>query len=181
MKQLTYDEMVAAMRSNDAQCDGRFYVGVHSTRIYCLPSCKARLPKLSNVRFYATREDALAAGLRGCKRCRSDRFPDVLPDWIKRLVSFMREHQNERLSEACLVTSAGVDITTIRRHFTKKLGMTPLAFNRRQRLLHARRLLESGTDYLTCVYECGYESASGFRDAFVRQFGVTPGRLHAQK
>ncbi len=181
MKQISYEAMVAAMQSNDSRCDGQFYVGVHSTGIYCLPSCRARLPKLSNVRFYSTREDALAAGLRGCKRCRSDRFPDVLPEWVRRLVSFMREHQNERLNEACLTTAAGVDITTIRRHFTQKLGMTPLAFNRRQRLLHARRLLESGMDYLTCAFESGYESASGFRDAFVRQFGITPGRLHDNK
>ena len=71
MKQLDYNGMVAAMRANDASCNGQFYVGVHSTGIYCLPSCPAKLPKLSNVKFYPSREEAVAAGLRGCLRCKS--------------------------------------------------------------------------------------------------------------
>ena len=71
--------MVQAMQQNDATFDGRFYVGVHSTGIYCLPSCKAKLPLLKNVVFYESREEAIAAGLRGCKRCRAAQFPDLLP------------------------------------------------------------------------------------------------------
>ncbi|MDX9858020.1 MAG: Ada metal-binding domain-containing protein [candidate division Zixibacteria bacterium] len=176
MIQLSYETMVRAMRTNDRRYDGRFYVGVRSTGIYCLPSCPARLPLLKNVRFYATREEAIAAGLRGCKRCRSDRYPDVLPEWVRQVVAFMREHRTRRLTERMLAQTAGVDITTIRRHFRHHLGMTPLAFNRRQRLLYARELLASGANYLSAAYECGYESSSGFRDAFRREFGITPGR-----
>ncbi|PWB74967.1 hypothetical protein C3F09_03125, partial [candidate division GN15 bacterium] len=163
--------MIRAMRTNDARFDGQFYVGVHSTGIYCLPSCKARLPRLENVRFYSTREEALAAGLRGCKRCRSDRFPDVLPDWVKRLIVYMRENRTTRITEQTLVAQAGVDITTVRRHFKAQLGMTPLAFNRRQRLFYGKHLIESGIDCLNAGYECGFESSSGFRTAFARQFG----------
>ena len=73
MQTLTENQMIHAMQTNDSRYDGRFFVGVHSTGIYCLPSCKARLPKLKNVRFYPTREDALAAGLRGCKRTSASR------------------------------------------------------------------------------------------------------------
>lgn len=172
--------MVRAMRTNDRTYDGRFYVGVHSTGIYCLPSCPARLPLLKNVVFYTTREDAIVAGLRGCKRCRSDRYPDILPEWVHAVVAFMRDNRTRRLTERTLAEIAGVDITTIRRHFRQRLGTTPLAFNRRQRLLHAKDLLASGMDYLNAAYECGYESPSGFRDAFRREFGVTPGRYPAR-
>ena len=176
MRRLSYETMVRAMRTNDRSYDGQFYVGVHSTGIYCLPSCPARLPLLKNVIFYPTREEAIAAGLRGCKRCKSDRFPDTLPEWVRDIVAFMRDNRTERLTESVLAEIAGVDITTIRRHFRNRLGMTPLAFNRRQRLMHARELLASGMDYLSAAYECGYESPSGFRDAFRREFGITPGR-----
>ena len=179
MREITYDEMVHAMRANDSRSDGRFYVGVHSTGIYCLPSCKARVPLLKNVKFYPTREDALAAGLRGCKRCHSDRYPDVLPDWVKRLIVFMRENKTVRLTERMLVEQAGVDATTVRRHFKVVLGISPLQFNRAQRLLYAKQLIQDGTDCLNAGYECGFESASGFRTAFVRQFGRPPGEYYA--
>jgi AraC-like DNA-binding protein len=59
--------------------------------------------------------------------------------------------------------------------------MTPLAFHRKLRLAYARRLLESGYDYLGAAYECGYQSASGFREAFVRQFGRPPGSYYARR
>jgi AraC family transcriptional regulator of adaptative response/methylated-DNA-[protein]-cysteine methyltransferase len=177
----SYKEMVEAMTQSDATYDGKFYVGVHSTGIYCLPSCKAKKPKLKNVVFYPTREEAIAAGLRGCKRCRSEKFPDVLPDWLHSVLRFMRENRIERLNESKLIKMAGVDISTIRRYFKTHLGMTPLAFHRKLRLNHARRLIESGYDYLSAAYECGYESASGFREAFARQFGKPPGRFYAKQ
>lgn len=173
--------MVKAMTRNDATYDGKFYVGVHSTGIYCLPSCKAKKPKLENVVFYLTREEAIAVGLRGCKRCRSEKFPDVLPAWLYATLKFMRENRTERLNESKLIQMAGVDISTIRRYFKTHLGMTPLAFHRKLRLNYARRLIESGYGYLSAAYECGYESASGFREAFVRQFGQPPGRFYVNQ
>lgn len=169
--------MVTAMTANDASFNGLFYVGVHSTGIYCLPSCKARLPKLRNVVFYPTREEAIAAGLRGCKRCHSDRYPDTLPAWVRPVIQYMHEHRAEKLTESMLARIAGVDITTMRRHFKQQLGLTPLQFHRKQRLRYARQMLESGRDFLSAAYECGYESASGFREAFQREFGVAPGKV----
>ncbi|MGB8657830.1 MAG: Ada metal-binding domain-containing protein [Candidatus Zixiibacteriota bacterium] len=178
---LSYQEMVHAMAKSDSAYDGKFYVGVHSTGIYCLPSCKARKPQLKNVIFYVTREEAIAAGLRGCQRCKSEKFPDVLPAWLHTVLRHMRDNRTERLNQGKLTHMAGVDISTIRRYFKTHLGMTPLAFHRKIRLDYARRLIESGHDYLSAAYECGYESASGFREAFVRQFGKPPGRFYAER
>jgi len=181
MKTLSHAEMVGAMRRKDGGYDGRFYVGVHSTGIYCLPSCRAKPPKLENVAFYLTREEAIAAGLRGCKRCRSERYPDVLPEWLHRVLRYMRTHHTERLNEDKLIAMTGVDISTVRRYFKTHLQTTPLAFHRKLRLEHARRLIEAGTDYLQAAFECGYESSSGFRSAFERQFGRPPGRYYAAR
>jgi len=172
--------MVRAMREKDSGFNGQFYIGVHSTGIYCLPSCTARAPLLKNVRFYPSREDALSAGLRGCKRCKSDKYPDVLPDWVKRLITFMRENKTIRLTEHDLSVASGVDITTVRRHFRAQLEMTPLAFHRRQRLLNAQGLLSAGSTTLDAAYESGYESPSGFNAAYKKEFGFSPGRSHAR-
>jgi AraC family transcriptional regulator of adaptative response/methylated-DNA-[protein]-cysteine methyltransferase len=181
MMEIEYEIMVRAMRENDSSYDGLFYVGVHSTGIYCLPSCKAKLPQLKNVVFYASREDAIAAGLRGCKRCRAEKFPDVLPDWLHDVLSYMGEHLGERLNEDRLIGMTGVDISTVRRYFKNHLDTTPLAFHRRQRLLYARRLIESGQDYINAAFECGYESVSGFREAFYKAFGEPPGRFYVKR
>jgi methylphosphotriester-DNA--protein-cysteine methyltransferase len=173
-------DMVDAMRHNDASFNGRFIVGVHSTGIYCLPSCRARLPLLKNVRFYPGVEDARKAGLRACKRCQPDQYPNAEPSWLQPLVAYMRNHPDTRLTEHALVERAGVDISTIRRTFRHQYGTTPLAHHRQLRLERARQLIESGMDYLAAAYECGYESASGFRDAFARKFGQPPGSLHGK-
>lgn len=173
--------MVTAMRESNAAYNGRFYVGVHSTGIYCLPSCRAKLPLMKNVVFYVIREEAIAAGLRGCKRCKSEQFPDVLPKWLMPMVKRMNENLSAKLSESLLRQWAGVDSTTIRRYFKEHVKTTPLSFHRKLRLNHARRLIESGESYLNAAYDCGFESSSGFRDAFVKQFGFPPGSVDARQ
>lgn len=178
MKLPEYRRMVEAMMASDQGFDGKFYVGVHSTGIYCLPSCKARKPLLKNVKFYPTREEAIAAGLRSCKRCAAERYPDYLPAWLHRVLRHMREHKQDRLNEIALIKLSGVDISTIRRYFKYHLDATPLSFHRRIRLNFARELIEQGEDYLAACYECGYESASGFREAFTKQFGKPPGAFY---
>ena len=169
------------MQNSDRSFDGLFYVGVQTTRIYCLPSCKARTPLVKNVLFYSTREEAIADGLRGCKRCYSDRYPDVLPTWLTDVIAYMRNNYETRLDETTLSQMTGVDISTVRRHFKHNLNMTPLAFHRRLRLKYARSLLEDGENYLSVAFATGYESSSGFREAFYREHGINPGAIDATR
>ncbi|GMA96708.1 hypothetical protein GCM10025881_35320 [Pseudolysinimonas kribbensis] len=75
-----FDEMYGALASRDARFDGQFIAGVHSTGIYCRPSCPAVTPKPGNVSFYRTAAAAHEAGLRACKRCQPDAVPGS-PDW----------------------------------------------------------------------------------------------------
>jgi AraC family transcriptional regulator of adaptative response/methylated-DNA-[protein]-cysteine methyltransferase len=172
---LTRSTMVAAMRNDDARYDGRFFVCVTTTRIFCLPSCKAKLPNLENVRFVRSKGEAKDAGFRGCKRCRAESFPDVRPAWFTKLLLHLRRNPRTKVNEGELASLAGVDISTVRRTFRAVLHTTPTAFHRRIRLAHARELLERGADIITAGMESGFESASGFREAYLREFGRVPG------
>src|SRR5438105_9926046 len=87
--------MYARMLESDASCNGRFFTGVLTTGIYCLPACKARKPKPGNVKFFPTCEAARAAGLRPCKKCHPDDFArgaDPVLEDIEMLVAEIRAH-----------------------------------------------------------------------------------------
>jgi AraC family transcriptional regulator of adaptative response/methylated-DNA-[protein]-cysteine methyltransferase len=170
--------MVAAMRANDTNYDGQFYVCVRTTGIYCLPSCKAKLPILKNVMFLGTREDAIKAGFRGCKRCKSEFYPDVSSPWLGAALSFLRKGVHYKIREQELADYIGVDISTIRRYFKSYMQTTPMAYHRKLRLEFARSLIKGGADYLTAAFESGFESSSGFRDAFEKMYGCSPGRIN---
>lgn len=181
MKPLTYQKMLAATLEHDATYDGKFYVGVSTMKIYCLPSCRAKLPLIKNILFFRDRTEALAAGFRGCRRCKAESFPDVSPAWLADFLAFMRKEQTARINASKLVALNGIDISTIRRHFKAQFQTTPMAFHRKLRLAHARKMIEEGAGYLTAAYECGYESASGFREAFIKEFGLPPGKYYASR
>jgi AraC family transcriptional regulator of adaptative response/methylated-DNA-[protein]-cysteine methyltransferase len=174
----THDEMIKAMQNDDASYDGKFFVCVKSTKIYCLPSCKAKLPLVKNVIFLEAREEAIAAGFRGCKRCRSEFFPDTRPVWLGQVVEMIKQSNTRKLDEVSLAEVAHVDISTIRRFFKSYMHTTPMAMHRKLRLEHAHSLIKRGTDYLTAAYETGFESSSGFRDAFIKHYGYPPGRAN---
>ncbi len=170
--------MVRAMLNRDRRYDGVFFVCVRTTMIYCLPSCRAKKPMLKNILFLPTRAEALQMGFRGCKRCRAADFPKIAPKWLDGVIEEMKSTTSSRLSERDLTVAAGVDISTIRRYFKAQFGTTPTAFHRKMRLQHARQLIERGVNYLEAAFESGFESSSGFRDAFKKEFDSTPGRNH---
>jgi AraC family transcriptional regulator of adaptative response/methylated-DNA-[protein]-cysteine methyltransferase len=179
-RKLTQDEMVRAMQEDDTSYDGKFFVCVKTTHIFCLPSCKAKDPYVKNVLFLPTKEKAVEAGFRGCKRCRSEFYPNLSPQWLEVVLAYMRNELRSKIRERDLAGAAKVDISTIRRYFSSYMHTTPMAFHRRLRLQYAKTLIECGTDYLTAAYECGFESSSGFRDAFTKHFGTTPGRTNGK-
>lgn len=181
MGSLTHKKMLAATLRHDAAYDGRFYVGVNTMKIYCLPSCKAKLPLLKNIVFFKNRDEAIRAGYKGCKRCKADSFPNVSPAWLAGFLELLRKEKTARLSASQFVALAGVDISTIRRYFKSSFRSTPAAFHRKLRLAHAKEMIEKGTGYLTAAYECGYESASGFREAFIKEYGLPPGKYYASR
>lgn len=173
--------MLKACINSDATYDGKFYVAVKSTKIYCLPSCSAKQPLEKNILFFDTREEAISAGFRGCLRCKSEFYPDVKPKWLEKVNDFLISNKNLRLRELQLAEVAGVDITTIRRYFKYYHHMTPLNYHRKIRLNFAKELIKKGTGQITAAYKIGYESVSGFRDAFVKEFSITPGEINGNR
>lgn len=180
MANFSYKTMLQAFKNSDQSFDGKFYVAVKSTGIYCLPSCKARLPMEKNIIFMTTRDEAIQSGFRGCLRCKSEFYPNVNPKWLKEIKKHLDNSINKKVTETELVTLANVDISTIRRYFKYHFKFTPLSYHRKKRLLHAKNLIASGFNYINAGYESGFESVSGFRDAFYKEFAQTPGEINGE-
>jgi AraC family transcriptional regulator of adaptative response/methylated-DNA-[protein]-cysteine methyltransferase len=130
------------------------------------------LPK--NVEYFPSAQAALFAGYRPCKRCRPLE-PDDRPEWLSELLADVERNPTARIMDADL-KSRGIDPTTVRRYFLRQYGMTFQAFTRARRLAGALERIREGVALDAVVFESGYDSHSGFREAFTRTFGETPGR-----
>jgi AraC family transcriptional regulator of adaptative response/methylated-DNA-[protein]-cysteine methyltransferase len=181
MKQLpSIQEMEHAMNARDASYDGVFYLAVRTTGIFCRPSCPARKPKVENVEFFARTEDAVFAGYRPCKRCRPMHAAGEAPEWIERLLERVDANPGERIPDA-EVRAMGIEPARVRRFFQERFGMTFQAYCRGRRLGGALASLRGGARIDDAVFDHGYESHSGFRDAFTKLFGAPPGRAEASR
>jgi AraC family transcriptional regulator of adaptative response/methylated-DNA-[protein]-cysteine methyltransferase len=170
----TANEMQRASQTRDASYDGIFFLGVRTTGVFCRPSCPARKPLPENARYFPSVSKALFAGYRPCKRCRPLDTGGRPPDWIARLLAGVEKNPTQRFTDTEL-RSAGIDPVRTRRYFLKHYGMTFQAFCRARRMREALDDLRRGTDLDDVALGHGYESHSGFRDAFVKTFGRPPG------
>ena len=170
------EEMFRAFATRDARYEGVFFTGVRTTGIFCRPTCSARKPKHRNVEFYASVADALAAGYRACLRCRPLEPVGATPDWVRGLVAAVEAEPTRRWSDRELREQFDLDPTRVRRWFLKTHGLTFHAYSRARRLASAMAHVKEGRPLTNVAYDHGYESLSGFRDAFTRTFGTTPGR-----
>ena len=167
-------EMQRAYLGRDPVYNGLFFVGVRTTAIFCRPTCPARSPLPKNVEYFPTAAAALFAGYRPCKRCRPMAVDDQ-PDWVAKLIEDVERDPAARITESDL-RQRGVDPATVRRHFLRHYGMTFQAYTRSRRLSCAFRSIRAGMPLDEAILSSGYESHSGFRDAFVQTLGCTPGQ-----
>ena len=166
-------EMQRAYQQKDARYNGVFFLGVRTTGIFCRPVCPARKPLPRNVEYFASAREALFAGYRPCKRCRPMNDSNQ-PPWLGDLLSVLDLEPGRRVREADL-KARGLDPATVRRFFQKTYGMTFQAYARARRLSLTFRSIREGASVDDAVFESGYESPSGFREAFEKAFGTTPG------
>ncbi len=169
----TADVMYRALAARDPSFDGLFYVAVKTTRIFCRSVCYARTPKRENVEFYAKPHDALYAGYRPCLRCRpldSGRQPAPV---VEKLLAAVEADPSGRLRESDL-TKMGIEPTTARRAFQRYCGMTFHAYHRARRMGLALTGVREGKSMLDLQLDHGFESPSGFREAFAKVFGAAP-------
>ncbi len=168
-------EMYQALCDRDAAYEGVFFAGIRTTGIFCRPTCSARNPRAENVEYYGSTRDALLAGYRPCKRCRPLQPNGATPDWLLPLLDEVERDPARRWKDADL-REMNLDPGRVRRWFQNNHGMTFHAYQRSRRLGLALGRLRHGHDLTQAAYEHGFESLSGFRDAFGQVFDVTPGR-----
>ena len=168
-------EMERAYQSSDSTYDGVFFLGVRTTGVFCRPSCGARKPLARNVEFFATPREAVFAGYRPCKRCSPLSAVGEPPSWAGRLLTEIERDPSRRFTDAML-RGMEIDPAKARRFFNKNYGMTFQAYCRGRRLGKAFEEIKNGADLDDVTLGHGYESHSGFREAFARIFGTTPGK-----
>lgn len=169
------DDMYRALVERDASFEGLFFACVRTTGIFCRPTCHARKPKPENVEFAATIQDALHRGYRPCQLCDPMSIGTGAPNWLEPLLDDIRTQPDLRLKDHDLRVR-GLDPVQVRRTFKRHFGITFQEYQRAIRLGTAMKALHDGAPTIDAGMEAGFESDSGFREAFRRVFGDTPGR-----
>lgn len=167
--------MERAYKSSDTSYDGIFYLAVTSTGIFCRPSCSARKPLPKNVEYYASTREAIFAGYRPCKRCKPLEVHGTPPEWVSKLLNMIDADPTARYNDQFL-RSIGIDPARARRYFLKNYNMTFQAYCRGRRLGISFEKIRQGKDLDDVALGYGYQSHSGFREAFSKTFGISPGK-----
>ncbi|HSV68703.1 MAG TPA: AlkA N-terminal domain-containing protein [Methylibium sp.] len=182
------DAAYRAWETRDARFDGRLFVGVTSTGIYCRPVCRVRLPKRANMRFYGNAASAERDGFRPCLRCRPELAPGLsLADSSQTLAEqaalLMREavHGGRAVSVPAIAARLGVTDRHLRRIFQAAHGVTPIDFLTTQRLLLAKQLLTDTAEPVTAIaHASGFESLRRFNAAFAQRYRLSPSALRRE-
>ncbi len=164
-----------AVVARDATQDGAFVFAVRTTGVFCRPGCGARTPRRENVEFFDAPSRALAAGYRPCKRCRPLEAPSAAPAWVGAVFERL-ERSSARVSPAEL-RGAGIHPVRAARWFQEHMGMSLHAFQHSLRLGASVDRLRGGAPVSETAAASGFESESGFRDAFRRALGDAPSHL----
>lgn len=183
---LTNPDYYSALLSRDHKFDGRFFVGVSSTRIYCRPVCRVRTPKQANCTFYPSAAAAQQAGFRPCLKCRpelapglacidaSRRYAKIAAQLIE--CGFLAEH-------SCMDLAARLGVTDrhLRRIFVAAYGVSPIAYAQAQRLLHAKCLLtDTGLPLSEVALTAGFKSLRRFNELFRARYNLIPSSIRKQ-
>ena len=180
---LDSDQCYRALRSHDSRFDGRFFVGVSTTRVYCRPVCTARTPNRVNCSFFPSAAAAEIQGFRPCLRCRPELAPGyAVVDANRRLAqSAAGMIEDGRLADARLPQLAealGVTDRHLRRVFQQEFGVAPVEYAQTQRLLLAKRLLtDTDMAVLDVAMASGFASLRRFNHLFRTRYRLTPAEL----
>ena len=172
-----------ALRARDARFDGRFFVAVSSTRIYCRPVCTVKPPKLENCRFYPSAAAAEVAGYRPCLRCRPELAPgnasvDATTRMAQAAASLIEDRTPDAEGLVAVASKLGITDRHLRRVFGDEFGVSPVEFAQTQRLLLAKRLLtDTGLPITEVAFASGFGSLRRFNALFKQRYRLQPGQL----
>lgn len=162
-----------ALVTRDEQFVGIFYVGVKTTGIFCIATCRARKPKFENVEFYTEVKDLLRNGYRPCKICKPTENTNEPPKEVQKAIDLLNASKDRRLSDWQL-KQEGISPEKIRRWFNKHHGVTFQAYQRMIRINLAYQELKKGNSVTDSAYSSGYDSLSGFGYTFKKLLGKSP-------
>lgn len=184
--QLTDEVCENARLVRDPRFDGRFFVGVLTTGIYCRPVCRVRMPHRRNVRFFVTAAAAMEAGLRPCLRCRPETAPGS-PAWngtsatVNRGLALIEEGALDGARAAALAERLGVTDRHLRRLFVRHVGATPQTVADCRRVLLAKQMIDETSMQMSDIaMSAGFGSLRSFNDRLRRVYGRTPSQLRGE-
>ena len=152
---------------------GIFFVGVKTTSVFCIATCRARKPKFENVEFYTSFKEALDNGYRPCKICKPTENANEAPEQVELAIKLVKEHPKEKITDYQL-RKKNISPEVLRRWFNKNYGMTFQAYQRMYRVNNAYQELKNGKSATHTAYDTGYESLSGFGYTFKKIIGKSP-------
>lgn len=175
--------LYAAFTAKDARFDGRFFVGIASTGIYCRPVCRARQPKEENCTFYHTAAEAEQDGYRPCLLCRPELAPgtsitDATAELTYRALRLLEENCGSGVSIAAIAAKLGCTDRHLRRAFTAAYNVSPVQYLQTCRLLLAKNLLtDTDLSVLDVAMAAGFGSLRRFNELFKKQYDLPPTAL----
>ncbi|WP_299246833.1 methylated-DNA--[protein]-cysteine S-methyltransferase [uncultured Aquimarina sp.] len=152
---------------------GIFFVGVKTTSVFCIATCRARKPKLENVEFYTSFKEALDNGYRPCKICKPTENANEAPAQVEKAIALVKENPKEKITDDQLRKLA-ISPEVVRRWFKKNYRMTFQAYQRMYRINNAFQELKKGKNATHAAFDSGYESLSGFGYTFKKVIGTSP-------
>ena len=178
--------LYSAIKSRDPRFDGRFFMAVLTTGIYCRPVCPARTPKFENLRIYPSAAAAQEAGFRPCLRCRPETAPTA-PAWLEpsslvvRALRLIAEGFMDDAGAEALAARLGISERHLRRLFLHHLGASPSAVAQTRRLHLAKRLIDETALAMTKIaFYVGFSSIRRFNATFKNVYGKSPSQLRRQ-
>ena len=165
----------AAVIARNRDADGLFVYAVHSTGVYCRPSCPSRRPRRERVSFFDATAEARRAGFRACRRCRPDATGAAEPwvDKIRRACVYLANVDGHP-SLATLAARLGGSPYHLQRNFKRLVGVTPREYAEAVRLRKVKRRLRDGEDVTGAMFDAGYGSSSRFYERAAPKLGMSP-------
>src|SRR5262245_61868546 len=169
--------------SRDSRVDGKFFIAVTTTGIYCRPVCPVASPKANHIRYYRTAAAAAEAGFRPCLRCRPEAAPGT-PAWlgtssvVRRALRLIDDGLLDQASVPSLAARLGIGARQLHRLFVRHVGASPIAVAQTRRLHFAKRLLdETDLPMIEVAAAAGFGSLRRFHHAFRQAYRRTPREL----
>lgn len=180
---MTQEEMWKAVKNNDESYDGIFFYAVKSTGIYCRPSCKSKLPKRENICFFNTSDEAKMAGVRPCKRCRSDLLNyEPMKEIAEKTKKLIESIFRTKLDINDELKNIGLTTHRINEIFKEQYGVSVSKYLNNLKLEEAKkRLVYTDDKVIDIAYSVGFESISGFYRFFKENIGYSPAKYRKER